>query len=37
MYLARSIEADLIALTGDHDMAELIGITLGEFSPFAVF
>ena len=33
-YLARSNEADLIALSGDPEAAEQIGVILGELSPF---
>ena len=33
-YLARSNEADLMALSGDPDTADQIGLTLGELSPF---
>lgn len=33
-YLARSNEADLIAYSGDPDLADLISVMIGELSPF---
>lgn len=33
-YLSRSIEADLITMSGDPDLADLLSVMIGELSPF---